>query len=170
MMITATRIKMSTEIAKDNSISAESKNNFEDEYQEDHQEGEYQEDYQEDYQEEYQEEYDEGMICAHCHEQEPMYPRKDSDDYCNILCADCFWDEDYREKHARSIYYALHPGEYEAYRKQAAETLGVKYEPLPQEWYDEMKEKNETREWYQRWVKPVLDARENKSDNQSESK
>lgn len=167
MMITATRIKMSTEIAKDNSISAESKNNFEDEYQEDHQEGEYQEDHQEG---EYQEEYDEGMICAHCHEQEPMYPRKDSDDYCNILCADCFWDEDYREKHARSIYYALHPGEYEAYRKKAAETLGVKYEPLPQEWYDEMKEKNETREWYQRWVKPVLDARENKSDNQSESK
>ena len=116
----------------------------------------------------YEEEYDTGMLCAHCHEQEPMYPRKDSHDYCNILCADCYWDEDYYQKHERNIYYALHPEEYEAYRKQAAETLGVPYSPLPKEWYDECKAKGETQEWYQRWVKPVL--AEKADQNKIESK
>lgn len=123
-------------------------------------------------QEGYEEEtYDTGMLCAQCHEQEPMYPRKDSDAYCHILCADCYWDEDYYQKYQRSIYYALHPGEYEASRKKAAETLGVEYIPLPKEWHDECRAKAETKEWYQRWVKPVLDEQAEKTDqNKIESK
>ena len=103
----------------------------------------------------FEEQYDSGMLCANCHQEEPMYPRKDSDAYCHILCADCYWDEDYRLKHERNIYYALHPEEYEASRKKAAETLGVPYSPLPTE-------------WYQRWVKPVL--AENTDQNKIESK
>lgn len=122
--------------------------------------------------EEYEEEtYDTGMLCAQCHQEEPMYPRKDSDAYCHILCADCYWDEDYYQKHQRSIYYALHPGEYEAYRKKAAETLGVEYIPLPKEWHDECNAKKEKQEWYQRWVKPVLEKKEKTEElSQSESK
>jgi len=96
-------------------------------------------------QDDYEGEYDSGMLCAHCHQEEPMYPRKDSQDSCHILCADCYWDEDYAQKHRRNVFYTLHPEEYEAYRKQAAETLGVAYSPLPNA-------KSETEDCNQQWV------------------
>lgn len=76
-------------------------------------------------------------ICSICKSEESMYPHrfKDDDNECNTLCADCYWDEDERRKHERRLYFANHPEEYEAFRRQAAETLGVKYVPLPKEWY-----------------------------------
>lgn len=76
-------------------------------------------------------------ICSICKSVEAMYPHRfeEDDNECNTLCADCYWDEDSRRKHRRRVYYAHHPEEYEAFRKQAAETLGVPYQPLPAEWY-----------------------------------
>lgn len=81
-----------------------------------------------------------------------MYPHRfeEDDNECNTLCADCYWDEDSRRKHRRRVYYAHHPEEYEAFRKQAAETLGVPYQPLPAEWYaaaTEILEEEEKKEW-----------------------
>ncbi len=105
----------------------------------------------------WEDEYDSGMLCELCHLEEPMFPRKNSREDCHILCADCYWDEEYRRKQERKLYYSLHLEEYEAYRKQAAETLGVPYTPLPEE-------------WYQQRVNPLHEESKQQSENEEQNK
>lgn len=78
-------------------------------------------------------EYDVGMICACCKLEEPMYPRKNSNEDCNIYCADCYWDIDAERKRKRRLFWSQNPEAFEAYRKHVAEVLGVKYVPLTKE-------------------------------------
>ena len=80
-----------------------------------------------------EEKYDEGMLCAQCHNESPMYPRKNSQEDCNIYCADCYWDLDAERKRKRRSYWKKNPEFFEAYRKNAAEVLGITYVPLPKE-------------------------------------
>ncbi len=72
----------------------------------------------------------EEILCAHCHQEPPMYPCKDSEEDCHILCVDCFWEADAERKRKKRQYWKENPEAFEAFRKHAAEVLGVKYTPL----------------------------------------
>ncbi len=80
-----------------------------------------------------QTEHEEEQLCAHCEREPPMYPCKDSEEDCHILCADCFWEADAERKQKKRHYWIENPEAFEAFRKHAAEVLGVKYTPLNQE-------------------------------------
>ena len=75
----------------------------------------------------------EEILCAHCHQEPPMYPCKDSEEECHILCVDCFWEADAERKRKKRLFWKENPGAFEAFRKHAAEVLGVNYTPLTQE-------------------------------------
>ena len=70
------------------------------------------------------------MLCAHCCNERPMYPSKNSQEDCNIYCADCYWDLDAERKRKRRSYWKENPEALEAYRKHVAEVLGL---PLTKE-------------------------------------
>lgn len=73
------------------------------------------------------------MLCAHCHNESPMYPQKDSQEDCNIYCVDCYWDLDAERKKKRRSYWKENAEAFEVYRKHVAEVLGVPHIPLVKE-------------------------------------
>lgn len=70
------------------------------------------------------------LLCERCHEETPMYPDKESREDCCIYCVDCYWEMNAEYKRRRRQYWRENPEAFEAYRKHAAQVLGIEYIPI----------------------------------------